>query len=130
MFLAILITGGSGSQSKSVEIFRTDGTPISSCNIPDLPDDRRLHTQVGTMLCGGGDTNETSLSCLNFASNSWNLMSFKLTYRRMGHVSWQSKNGMVFMGGLHSMNTTEIVYDEGSITYITIDYFTLQQPIM
>ena len=123
--LAILITGGSDDQSKSVEIFRTDGTPLSSCEIPDLPDDRRLHTQIGTMICGGGDTNETSLSCLNFASNTWDVMAFKLKFRRMGHVSWQSKKGMVFIGGIDSMNTTELVNNEGST-----EYFTLQQPIL
>ena len=54
------------------------------------------------MICGGGDTNETSLSCLNFSSNTWDVMTFKLKYRRNGHVSWQSKRGMVFIGGIDS----------------------------
>ena len=124
-----MITGGAGpitgseDLSKSVEFFRTDGTPLSTCTIPDLPDNRNQHTQIGTMLCGGGPNNETSLSCLNFASNAWNTMAFKLIYQRYGHVSWQSKKGLVFIGGFYSPNTTELVNDEGST-----EYFTLQQP--
>ena len=95
-----MITGG--LDSRSVEFFRTDGTPLSTCTIPDLPDNRNQHTQKGTMLCGGGPSNETSLSCLNFASNAWNTMAFKLRYQRYGHVSWQSKKGLVFIGGFYS----------------------------
>ena len=123
-FSAIMITRGTGDRSKSVEFFRTDGTPLF-CIIPDLPDDRRLHTQVGTMLCGGGDTNDMAISCLNFASNSWYVMAFKLKYRRQGHVSWQSRMGLVMIGGFYSENTTELLNNEGST-----EYFTLQQPTM
>ena len=120
-----MITGGQGDKSKSVEFFRTDGTPLTSCIIPDLPDDRRLHTQAGAMLCGGGDTNDTSLSCLNFSSNVWDVMTFKLNFRRQSHVSWQSKKGLVLMGGFYSVNTTELVNNEGSTEYFTLQHTTV-----
>ena len=119
-----MITGGSGDQSKSVEIFRTDGTPLSSCAIPDLPDSRRSHTQIGTMICGGGN-NETDTSCINLVSNVWEVVEFTLRYRRIWHVSWQSKMGLVLMGGLFSDATTELVTDEGSA-----EYFDLKHPVM
>ena len=71
------------------------------------------------MLCGGGDTNDTALSCLNFASNSWDVMAFKLKYRRQGHhVSWLSKMGLVMIGGFYSENTTELLNNEGSTEYV------------
>ena len=49
----ILITGGGvGGTRRSVEVLRSDGSPLS-CNIPKMPNDRYWHTQSGLRVCGG-----------------------------------------------------------------------------
>ena len=59
--IAVLITGGSGNNSKSVEAVRGDGK--SHCKMPNLPDQRIGHTIDGDILCGGENT---KYSCMQF----------------------------------------------------------------
>ena len=101
---AVLITGG-----KSVEMYHPDRD--SPCVLPDLPDLRHSHSQDGSLVCGGYET-EAERSCRrwNPESGAWDLVTDALTEDRWGHISWTPANGSVTYligGGFSSDGTTE-----------------------
>ena len=122
LYLVIIITGGYPSY-KSVEILRSNGSYW--CSLPDLPDDRSLHTQSGLITCGGYNSSDIKTSCLSFSDGQWST-SHQLQHLRYRHSTWMSQHGVVLMGGGGSDNTTEMLTDNGGSTpAYTLKYETL-----
>ena len=131
IFSAIIVAGGWIDASSiiiySVEILRANGSYW--CSLPDLPDDRYVHSQSGLVTCGGGAYNSDSqTSCLTFSSGQWRT-SHQLQHGRWEHSSWMSQHGVVLMGGSDSLTTTEILTEDGqsspSLIYIIYIYNTV-----
>ena len=81
--------------------------------VPELPDQRDVHSQDGGLLCGGDLARSTCLA-LDTATGQWQPAA-NLLEERYDHVSWASEAGVVLMGGGSSRNTTEIVREDGSV---------------
>ena len=104
----ILVTGGNpGSNYKSAELLKEDGSQL--CKLPNLPDDRRDHSQSGLTSCGGADT---QTSCVTLVSGQWTT-SHTLQHSRYGHSTWMSSQGLVLIGGWPSSRTTELLNNNG-----------------
>ena len=105
---AILVTGGfntpSGGVLSAVEVLHGDGSPW--CSLPDLPEDRRSHTQTGLEACGGYGSSASS-TCVRLEAGSWT-PSHQLVEWREDHCSWASTAGTLLMGG-YSKKTTELL---------------------
>ena len=103
----MLITGGGGGIGQLAEIYHSD-TPESPCVLnTEIPDLRWLHTQDGTLLCGGEDSTG-SCQRWNADTGAWDLVTeeglmypVRLTEERWGHISWTPADGSVtyLMGG-------------------------------
>ena len=106
---AILVTGGfntpSGGVLSAVEVLHGDGSPW--CSLPDLPEDRRSHTQTGLEACGGYGSSASS-TCVRLEAGSWT-PSHQLAEERRYHSSWASPAGTLLMGGILSPQTTELL---------------------
>ena len=115
--LAVLISGGVGTNQKSAEIY----IPVtnSSCSLPELPNRRFFSTQSGDLLCGGGsDTNSlpnTREYCITWSLNAWSKSHISLLHKRYGHSSWVTRSGTYLIGGTHSPRTSELVHEDGSV---------------
>ena len=108
----IIVTGGDGGLS-SAELLHSNGTRL--CSLPDLPDERRVHSQTGLITCGGG-SGATQKSCITFSSGTWQ-ESHTLTENRYGHTQWSSPDGVLLIGGYGvSSGTTELLTDNGDST--------------
>ena len=111
----VLITGGIGTP-RAAEVF----LPVTghSCRLPDLADDRYVHTQDGALTCGG-NYYEQEYSCLKWSpdSGTWT-QSHNLTevMGMVNHVSWtpDSSLGTYLMGGDASI-ISEMVKPDGSV---------------
>ena len=108
-----MITGGhQNGGDRSVEVFN----PItkSRCSLPELPRNRRHHSEDGGIVCGGPD--DTYNTCVKWSpdSGTWN-QSHTLRQGRYGHVSWATSSGVYLIGGAYSANTSEIVKLDGSV---------------
>ena len=111
-FSAILITGGwEADRLKSAEIYLPSGN--TSCSLPELPEWRRGHTQDGPWACGGGKYISTDTSCDHWSEGSWTHIS--LRELRWGHVSLATASGLYLMGGEWSLQTSELVKEDGSV---------------
>ena len=112
---AILVTGGIGgtnfSYIQSVELLKENGSYL--CSLPDLPYANDIHTQSGLVTCGGASTHSIT-SCLTFSMSlgQWTT-SHSLQYQRLGHSAWQTNQGILLFGSVNSMNTSEILTDDG-----------------
>merc|ERR1712198_564620 len=60
--LAILVTGGDDTLT-SAEVLFTNGSSV--CELPQLSQSKREHTQSGLTACGGFDS-DTRRSCIKF----------------------------------------------------------------
>ena len=70
-------------------------------NLPIFIGNRRMHSQSALTACGGeGYYDEPWTTCLTF-NGEWE-QSHKLSVERGGHVSWQSPDGILLMGGTGS----------------------------
>ena len=123
IFTAVIISGGTGGSSSSVEVFLPFVT--GTCSFPSLPDAIYTHT-INTLgntpvICGGSCASrgmwapcEYSTSCLHFTGGTWTNYT-TLLERRGSHVSWVSSAGLVLMGGIkvngRGIDTTEMVPD-------------------
>ena len=118
----IIVTGGHHNDvdddyndGKSVELIREDGT---TCTLPDLPQGRMYHSQVGLEACGGHYTS-TSKSCVTFSAGTWTT-SHTLAVWRRHHVSWASyPGGVLLLGGFKSneaKRSTELLSSTSSTT--------------
>ena len=106
------MTGGTGTDT-SVELLLDDGTPW--CSLPDLPEDRRGHSQSGLVACGG-DVTSVRTSCVTFSDGVW-ASSHSLASDRFYHNSWTSaEHGTVLIGGggQDSWGNTEMLTDDGN----------------
>ena len=103
----IILSGGDGART-SVEVF-VPSTGLS-CSLPALPDERYEHTMDSLLICGGYGSSATT--CLSFTSGQW-ITSHNLVEERYYHTSWQTEQGLVLMGGVHSLDTSEIVATAG-----------------
>ena len=109
---AIIITGGQPSSNyKSVEVIE-DVSQNSSCSLPQLPDDRKYHTQTGPTLCGGYDSDDIKSSCVTFKGGSWTT-SHTLVHQRSFHTAWNSPRGIILFGGIVSPDTAELLNKDG-----------------
>ena len=133
----MMVTGGYKAPL-SVELVYSTGVHL--CFLPSLPSTRRLHTQTGLEICGGGRTscitfkgvNETPRNTINasgtyrgislaplipFLDGSWQ-QSHTLGQERTAHTSWASPRGVLLMGGssYSQETTTELLTDDGNTT--------------
>jgi hypothetical protein len=99
----IILSGGVGPFTR-VEVF-VPSTGLS-CSLPALPDERFDHTMDSLLICGGYDSS-TLTTCLSFASGQW--VTSHTLEGRYDHTSWQTRQGLVLMGGYGSPDTSEIV---------------------
>ena len=99
----ILITGGEGTGAY-VEVILSNSTV---CTLSSLPDDRNRHSQSGLTACGGKDTHARD-TCTTFSNGAWTT-SHNLDPTRKNHVSWNSPNGLMLLGGGNSMRTTSLL---------------------
>ena len=112
----VLITGGIGTP-RATEVF----LPVTghSCRLPDLADDRFVHTQDGALTCGGSGNygQDQWANCLKWSpdSGTWT-QSHNLTEVMVNHVSWtpDPSLGTYLMGGSYNPRTTELVKSDGS----------------
>ena len=100
IFLGIIITGSGGREGpkrSSVEVLKSDGTPL--CSLPSLPDLTWGHTQHGLTTCGG--TRPRRL-CYSFDTNTgtWNV-SHNLLEDRSYHTKWSVGEDVLLLGGTH-----------------------------
>ena len=84
-----------GQGMRSVEVIREDGT---ICSLPDLPETRRQHVQLGLVACGGQDTRS---SCVTFNNGAWTT-SHTLSDQRRNLVGWTTDEGLLLIGGAHA----------------------------
>jgi len=108
---AIIVVGGMGDTTKSVEAITTNGTPL--CTLPDLPDNRNSNTMDNHILCGG-TRRSTTTSCLRYGAGEWTKYRNDLKFERYHHVSWRRQDGTIMLiGGGGSKNTSEVVSSSG-----------------
>ena len=111
-----MVTGGwvEGDEDTSVELLNLDGS--WHCSLPPLPERRYAHTQTGLVACGGFKNNSEK-SCVRFSKGEeeWK-KSHTLKKRRWSHVSWDSPDGVLLMGGQGSFTTTELLTNNGDTT--------------
>ena len=105
-----MIVGG-GPTFSIVEALYPDGTYM--CQMPDIPDERSRHTTNGLLTCGGDKTPDT---CITFTDGDW-IQSHTLLHNRVYHTSWETKLGVVLIGGGSSDRTSEIVVEGTSTTF-------------
>ena len=99
-FLGIIITGSGGRDgqiSSSVEVLKSDGTPL--CSLPSLPYPTWGHTQHSLTTCGG-TRGELRRRCYTFDTNSgtWNV-SHNLLEVRAYHTKWSVGEDVLLLGG-------------------------------
>ena len=108
-----MVTGGwlVGDNTASVELLNLDGS--WHCSLPPLPEQRDSHTQTGLVACGGFQKNSQK-SCVRFSKGEekWK-KSHTLKKKRWSHVSWNSPEGILLMGGLGSGATYELLTNNG-----------------
>ena len=108
-----MVAGGS-VKGNTVELLNLDGS--WHCSLPPLPEQRSSHTQTGLVACGGFQKNVTK-SCVRFSKGEeeWK-KSHTLKNQRWSHVSWDSPDGVLLMGGYGSFTTTELLTNNGDTT--------------
>ena len=120
---AILITGGNDAE-QSAEIFLP--WQNSTCEPPQLPDERLFHVQAGNTLCGGL-WSPTRRSCIQWSvqQGGWVTLPLNLTEERADSSVWRvsQDNSLVIMGGRHSAarETSETVSSDGDSTRRTFN---------
>ena len=63
------------------------------------------HTQNGLMLCGGG---EDKLGCYSLTPEGAWLKTHDLIKERVHHVSWETEDGVLLIGGARNPENTEL----------------------
>ena len=117
------MTGGEGALT-SAEVLFTNGSSI--CELPQLSQSKREHTQSGLTACGGYDSDTIRRSCIKFEAGSWTTLTDNLVERREDQSCWVNPDGdILLIGGFYSETTTEIVYQNGtSIRSFDLKYRT------
>ena len=81
-----------------------------ACQLPNIPDQRSKHVQLGKILCGGNravsrimqigeDLINTDCMQWNATEGKWDRSPIALSGHRAGASSWSRGNNMVIMGG-------------------------------
>jgi len=110
--LAIIVTGGfnAAGMATSVDLLFNNGSYF--CGLPNLPDDRRSHSQNGFVTCGGWYTKK---SCLTFVDGEWQQTHHPLLDERYDFSSWETSNGGIYLiGGGGSILTSEVIDADGN----------------
>ena len=109
----------------SAEVLFTNGSSI--CELPQLSQSKRDHTQSGLTACGGYDSDTIRRSCIKFEAGSWTTLTDNLVEERYLHSRWVTPDGdILLIGGFHNATTTEIVYQNGtSIRSFDLNYDTV-----
>ena len=94
--LGLLIAGGSGGVSAELLNLET----MKSCNLPNLPNNRRYSLYASAykdFICGGWNTPQ---ECVSFSptDKSWNVTRTLPHFTRK-HVSWVVDEGIILLGG-------------------------------
>ena len=107
----IIVTGGRGENTNlaTAEVLSPSGVSIP-CSVPHLPVTRVVHTQDGEVACGG---EYSYTSCSTLTASGWTT-SHELMEPRHYHVSWNSPDGLLLMGGSSSGWTTELLTNTSS----------------
>ena len=111
----ILITGGYNDRRR-VEYVTTTG---ERCQLPSLNEERGGHTQNGFLACGGKmEQNEAANrdSCSQFVNGTWSNV-YNLSSSREWHMSWNSPQGVVLIGGTFH-NSVELLEPDGNIRHL------------
>ena len=110
--------GGYFERSKKVEVISP--TNNVSCTIPDLPQERRLHSLDNNIVCGGYLAQATRkkrsidfFGCTEITRDGW-ISRNTLIHNRAGHNSWVVEDGIILLGGGASSNTSEIAKTDGT----------------
>ena len=129
----MLITGGEprSSVGNSVEVFNPHTK--HSCNLTDLPGERRYqHSLCGDLLCGGDSSSSTRRSCLKLDPQTgvftYTLVS--LVADRTYHQCWDVEGeGVLLIGGNYSPRSTELVSPDGSSSTASFNLGTIQDKV-
>ena len=93
--------------------------PFDSCSPPELPEGRRGHTQTGLTACGGYGSG--ARSCVTLSELGWT-KTYDLIQRRYYHTAWDTRSGIILLGGSESPTTTELLKDGGSELTFSLKY--------
>ena len=99
--------GGQGTE-RQVSVYNPRSN--KSCELPDLPSDRRSHSLCGQLLCGGRGGYQ---SCLKFDGENFTTTEVTLANERSLHICWNVGDDVLLLGGDQSPDTTEIVKADG-----------------
>lgn len=132
------MTGGYGAHaSNSIEIHDSDGTTkcLRSDNV--LLEDIAQHTQTFFKYTSSDTSNHLKYQVCggNFAGSSGicqtyddgNIQQSSLAYERAVHVSWNSDEGLILMGGIHSPSTTGLLTPTATES---VPHFGLNYPLV
>ena len=107
----IIITGGSGDASTSVEVWKPD-VSASPWSPPRWSPGRWGHTQTGLTACGGCCSDSVPRSCVTLSELGW-IKTYDLIQPRTHHSAWDTGRGIILLGGYQSPNTTELLKEDG-----------------
>ena len=110
MIISVILIVGGDRAMVSVELLHTNGTWL--CSLPNLPSNRRAHSQTGLISCGTWDS-DTMRSCVTFSSGSWEV-SHTLAQDRRLHSAWVSPHGIMLIGG-HDNNAVAHEHSTGEL---------------
>ena len=113
---AILITGGFGAE-QSAELFLPWSN--STCELPQLPDERYDHVQSGDMMCGGEHPGTRNCVKWSAEQGDWLTLPLTLTEGRDDSTAWTESrdHNLIILGGQnHAGETSETVSSDGVST--------------
>ena len=125
---AILITGGDGAE-QSAEVFLPWSN--TTCQLPPLPDRRFHHVQARKLMCGGWESESSTLmTCVWWSrqTGGWTTLPLTLSGERRYSSAWTHGDQLVIMGGsmYSAARTSERVSSDGAITKSS---FSMKYPI-
>ena len=126
----VIVTGGypSSSVGKSVEVFNPHTN--NSCNLTDLPGERRYgHSLCRDLLCGGWGSTTRSCLKLNPLTGVFTSTSVSLVEKRANNLCWDFEGvegQTLLIGGTYSGRSTELVSPDGlsSSANFSLQYYT------
>ena len=101
---------------RSVEVIYSNGS--FWCALPEMTENRYLHSQDGVTACGGVNKNDysgsVSKTCVSLENQKWTEFS-NLRRKRYGHSSLAAEGQIMLLGGMSSPDTSELVSRNNSI---------------
>ena len=109
----IIITGGYEDDTRtSVEVWPYCKPDVPFGSPPQLPEGRRGHTQTGLTACGEYGSDSTQTSCVTLSGLGW-IKTYDLIQKRSFHTAWETRRGIILLGGYDSPTTTELLKEDG-----------------